>query len=91
MNKLISKIDNLIIKLMQLVETEIEGCGNNIKDKKNLTDIIYKLVPLVLKLEKIRKTHIHKIDADDDIKIIQQFLQENQQMFIAKRGGSLLK
>ena len=72
MNKLIIKLHDLLFKLVQTLENDIVNI--NLKEKKQFTDLVSKLLPIILKIEKIQEFEQEIPLSEDDEKIINEFL-----------------
>ncbi len=80
----VSKLYNFISKMMVLVEQDLDN--PNIMDgidaclaKKNMTNIFEKLVSLVMQLNRLSKDeqmHITDVLPEEDMKIIERFMEK---------------
>ncbi len=85
MNDLLSRMTNLILKLVKDLEKDIGNNLINLKDKKLFTDLVSKLLPLIIKLREVDiATESHGI-SDEDLKIIDHFLKR-QHKLVAREG-----
>ncbi len=78
MQDLISKISYLIFKLLSQLENDITTNVISLKDKKNFTELVAKLLQIVLKLQKMQDAEQGECLSQNDINIINDFLQKNK-------------
>jgi hypothetical protein len=78
-NNLLSKTTKIILRLINALERDIEQNLISLKDKKVTMDLINKLFPIILKLDKMKALEDDKKISDNvsenDLRIISDFLQ----------------
>ncbi len=87
MNSLVLKIANLILKLVNDLENDINYGSRTLKDKKTFTDLVNKLLPMIIKLEKIKSSDRDDLLNSKDLKIINEFLEKNRKVKVVAREG----
>jgi hypothetical protein len=75
MSKLIYQITSLISKLVTDLENDVAHNQISLKDKKLLIDLITKLFPTAIKLQKMKNLDDSAKKLTDDWKIIGEFLE----------------
>jgi len=85
MKILLQKVVGIILKLISSIEEQISQSATDAREKKAIIDGLAKLLPMILKIEKIGSLSDEvKID-ENDLKIISSFLEKNQKM-VAREG-----
>ena len=79
MSEMLNKVSNLILKLINDLEDDISDHKISLKDKKHFTDLVNKLLPMILKLQKAQSLEGSNKMSDNDLKIISDFLEKNIQ------------
>ena len=87
MKNLTQKITNLILKLISQLESDISRDGASLKDKKIMIDSIAKLMPMILRIQKIETQKDASKVGENDLKIINDFLEKNQKTKLVAREG----
>ena len=87
MKNLTQKITNLILKLISQLESDISRDGASLKDKKIMIDSIAKLMPMILRIQKIESQKDASKVGENDLKIINDFLEKNQKTKLVAREG----
>jgi hypothetical protein len=77
MSNMLEKVSNLILKLINDLEDDIGKEQISLKDKKYFTDMVNKLLPMILKLQKAQMLQGGNKICDNDLKIINDFLEKN--------------
>ena len=80
----VSKLYNFISKMMILVERDLDDADimsgdDSCAAKKNMTNIFEKLVSLVIQLNRLSKEeqmHLNDILPEEDMKIIERFMEK---------------
>jgi len=80
----IDRLYKFIATLVTLLEDELEEVRSNrsksaIKEKKNITEILNKLVSIIIQLNKLVKDsalHSQNISSSEDLEIIGRFLRK---------------
>ena len=85
MQILLQKVTNLILVLLGQLEKNISGEAISLKDKKIMIDSIAKLLPMILRIQKIENLNDATKIGENDLKIINNFLEKNQKM-VAREG-----
>lgn len=77
MSDILNRISNMILKLVTDLENDIGSNTISLKDKKHFTDLVNKLLPMILKLQKINSLENNNKLCENDLKIISDFLEKN--------------
>ncbi len=76
-NNLINKTTSIILKLVNALEEDMDQNLISFKDKKMAIDLMNKLFPIIVKLEKLKVMESDEDITNNDLRIINDFLKRN--------------